>query len=75
MLNVREAWTDERLDDFARNVDQRFDRAESKMEDGFRELRKEMNAMHRAMVQFAAVMIAALVGLIATQLGLILIQV
>jgi len=72
MSNVREAWTDERLDDFARNVNQRFDRVEGKMEDGFRELRKEMNAMHRAMVQVAAVMIAALVGLIATQLGLIL---
>jgi hypothetical protein len=75
MLNMREAWTDERLDDFARNVDKRFDRLESKVEDGFRELRKEMNAMHRMMNQFAVVMIAALVGLIATQLGLIITQI
>ena len=82
MLNVREAWTDERLDDFARNVDQRFDRLETKVEDGFRELRREINevqrtviGMQRTMIQFAAVLIAALVGVIATQLGLILTQV
>jgi hypothetical protein len=81
MYNVRESWTDERLDDFARNVNQRFDRLESKMEDGFRELRAEINSMHRmtmgmqrTMIQFAAVLIAALVGVIATQLGLILTQ-
>jgi hypothetical protein len=82
MLNMREAWTDERLDDFARNVDQRFDRLEGKTEDGFRELRAEIGAMHqmmmgmqRTMIQFAAVLVAALVGVIATQLGLILTQV
>ncbi len=72
---MREAWTDERLDDFARNVDQRFDRLEGKMEDGFRELRKELSAMQRTMIQFAAVLVAALVGVIATQLGLILTQI
>ncbi|HKB50278.1 MAG TPA: hypothetical protein VKC63_02470 [Solirubrobacterales bacterium] len=75
MLDVREAWTDWRLDDFARNVDTRFDRLESKVEDGFRELRQEMSAMQRLMIQFAAVMIAALVGLLATQLGPILTQI
>ena len=74
MLNMRESWTDERLDDLARNVDQRFDRLEGKMEDGFRELRKEISAMQRAMIQSAAVLVAALAGVIATQLGLILTQ-
>lgn len=68
---MREAWTDERLDDFARNVDQRFDRLEGKMEDGFRELRKEMNAMQRSMVQFTGVLIAALIALFSAQIGLI----
>lgn len=50
MLNVREAWTDERLDDFARNVDHRFDRLENtvdelgrRMDDGFRDMRSEMD--------------------------------
>ncbi|MET0306064.1 MAG: hypothetical protein ABW196_07530 [Solirubrobacterales bacterium] len=51
MSNVREAWTDECLDDFGRNVDHRFDRLEKKvdrlsrrMDDGFRDVRTEMNA-------------------------------
>jgi hypothetical protein len=39
MTVVREAWTDERLDDFAKRVDQRFDRVEADL----RELRTEMN--------------------------------
>ncbi len=50
MSSVREAWTDERLDDFGRNVDHRFDRLEKKvdglgrrMDDGFRDMRTEMN--------------------------------
>jgi hypothetical protein len=82
MLNMREAWTDERLDDFARNVDQGFDRLEDKVENGFCELWTEISAMHRMMlevqrtaIQFAVVLIAALVGVIATQLGLILTQI
>ena len=48
---------------------------EKKVEDGFRELRTEMNALQRSMVQFAAVLVAALIGVIATQLGLILTQI
>jgi hypothetical protein len=71
---VKERWTDERLDDFVRNVGQRFDRMEGRMEDGFRELRSELNAMHRSMHHFAVAMFAALVCLIATQLGLVLTQ-
>ena len=47
MLNMREAWTDERLDDFARDVDRRFDRLEGRF-DGLAgkvdELRRETNA-------------------------------
>jgi hypothetical protein len=38
-------------------------------------LRADVSAMQRTMVQLAAVMFAALVGLMATQLGLILTQV
>lgn len=86
MLNMRESWTDERLDDFASNVKQRFDRIERKMDEGFRELRGEMggrldsmdaqlHAMQRSMTQLAFVIIAALAGVIATQLGLILTQI
>jgi hypothetical protein len=56
-------------------VDQRFERLEIRMENGFRELRQELNAMHRSMHQFAMAAIVALAGLIATQLGLILTQI
>ena len=47
MLNMREAWTDERLDDFARSVDARFDRVEARfdrVEGEIRDLLGEMNA-------------------------------
>jgi uncharacterized protein YPO0396 len=40
MLNVREAWTDERLDDLNAKVDDLGRR----MDEGFRDLRGEMNA-------------------------------
>lgn len=40
MLNVREAWTDERLDDLNAKVDGLARR----MDEGFRELRGEMNS-------------------------------
>ena len=84
MLNMREAWTDERFDDFARNVDQRFDsvdqrfdnvdqrfdRLERRVDDGFRELRQEISATKRSMIQFAAALVAAQTGVIATLLAL-----
>lgn len=65
------------------DVDRRFDVVERRMEAGFvrvdtdiRELRTEMNtrfdAMQRTMVQFGGVMIVALIGLVATQVGLFL---
>ena len=40
MYGVRESWTDERLDDFSRHVDQRFDAVDAEIHD----LRTEMNA-------------------------------
>ena len=74
-------WTDERMDDLKAQVDDLGRR----MDAGFREIREEMathqretnarfDSLQRTMIQFAGVMIAALVGLIATQLGLILTQ-
>jgi tetrahydromethanopterin S-methyltransferase subunit G len=32
MLNMRESWTDERLDDFAKHVDHRFDEVDRRFE-------------------------------------------
>lgn len=67
MESVREAWTDERLDDLNHKVDDLGRR----MDDGFRELRGEISALQHTMIQFASVMIAALIGLFGMQLGLI----
>ncbi|HEX2096322.1 MAG TPA: hypothetical protein VHF50_03020 [Solirubrobacterales bacterium] len=68
METVREAWTDERLDDLSKKVDDLGRR----MDEGFRELRGEISAMQRTMIQFAAVLLAAQIGMIASQLSLIL---
>lgn len=82
MDSVREAWTDERLDDLVqhmdegfRQVDSRFDRVErdmrafkSETNARFDRLDARFDSMQRAMFQLSCVMIAALIGLIATQL-------
>jgi hypothetical protein len=81
METMTSGWTDERLDDLK---DQVVDLGR-RLDAGFREIREEMSAhqretntridsLQRTMIQFGGVMIAALVGLIATQLGLILTQ-
>jgi hypothetical protein len=79
MQTMREAWTDERLDDLNRHVEEGFRRidgdlralrVETKTE--LTALRGEMNdrfdAMQRLMIQVGGVIVAALIGLIATQL-------
>jgi hypothetical protein len=82
MEHVREAWTDERLDD----LNQKVDGVARRMDDGFRDLRSEMNSrfnsvdarfdsIQRTMLHgFIAIAAAMLTGfgglaaLIATQL-------
>jgi hypothetical protein len=81
MEMMTSGWTDARMDDLKHQVDD-FGR---RMDAGFREVREVMNthqretnaridSLQRTMIQFGGVMVAALVGLIATQLGLILTQ-
>jgi hypothetical protein len=78
MQTMREAWTDERLDDLNRHVEEGFRRidgdlralrVETKTE--LTALRGEMSerfdAMQRLMIQVGGVIVAALIGLIATQ--------
>jgi hypothetical protein len=45
-----------------------------RMDDEFREVRGEIGALHRTLIQFGAAMIAAFVGLIAAVLGLMATQ-
>lgn len=44
------SWTDERLDDFRKDVDQRFDRVEQRVDALSREMHAEFRAMHRTML-------------------------
>ena len=65
---MRVNWTDDRLDDLSHRMDAGFDRVDADL----RELRGEMNsrfdALQRTLILAAGGVIAALIGLIATQL-------
>jgi hypothetical protein len=71
LMSVRESWTDERLDDLSKKVDQGFARLDAEM----RALNGRFDALQRVLMQigfaFGAAlltMIAALIGTIASQL-------
>ena len=68
MERARATWTDERLDDLARRMDDGFNR----MDADLRAVNARIDALQRTMVQVGGGMIAAFVagflGLIATQL-------
>ena len=55
MESMREAWTDERLDD----LNGRVGELGRRMDEGFKELRVEMSALQRLMIQLTAGIIAA----------------
>ena len=94
---VREAWTDERLDDLNRKVDRGFTELRTEMGDRFDQMEKRserieprvdarfnslearldarfgriderFEALNRTLIGSAAVIVAALLGIIATQL-------
>jgi hypothetical protein len=82
MYNMRESWTDERLDDFAKHVDHRFDEVErrfgevdrrfDKVDAELHRVNDRLDGLHRTLLQIAggtiATLIAGFAGLIATQL-------
>ena len=63
---MRSTWTDSRLDDFAASTDRRFDTLERRMDDGFREVRGEIGALQRSIIQVGGGLIAAQVAMMAT---------
>jgi hypothetical protein len=70
MLNMREAWTDEGLDDLNAKIDDLGKR----MDEGFRDLNGRLDGVQRTMVQFMGVMVAAMASLFAALVGLIVAQ-
>ena len=74
---MREAWTDRRLDslshkigEFERRVDVRFEHIDERfdqLESRFDRFEARFDAYNRATLQMSAVVIAALIGFIATQ--------
>ncbi|MGN6258512.1 MAG: hypothetical protein ACTHN3_12310 [Solirubrobacterales bacterium] len=72
---VREAWTDERLDDLNKKVDDgfakvdaRFERLEARMDAQFGQLNDRFDRMQQTLIGGGVVVIAALMGILATQL-------
>jgi hypothetical protein len=63
-MSVREAWTNERLDDLSKKMDQGFSRLDAEM----RALNGRFDSLQRTLLQVGGVLTAALIGLIATQL-------
>lgn len=56
----RMGWTDERMDDFARHTDQRFDAVDRRLD----QLDDRFAALQRTLVMTSGAIIAALIGLI-----------
>ncbi len=79
---MRSTWTDSRLDDLANRSDRRFDDLEHRMESGFarvdhelREVRGEIGALRRTIIQVGSGVIVAVLALMAALIGLIATQV
>ena len=82
MYKMRESWTDERLDDFAKHVDDRFDGVDHRfdlVDQQFGEVNRRLervesglDSLQRTLLQIAggtiATLIAGFAGIIATQL-------
>ena len=76
MESMRETWTDSRLEEFATKVDHRFDRVDGRLDEGsrrldkidvdLREMRAEIAANSRSMLQFCGVMVATQMATVAT---------
>ncbi len=62
-MSVRESWTDQRLDDLSKKVDQGF----ARLDEDMRALNGRFDSLQRTLLQVGGVMTAALIGLIATQ--------
>jgi tetrahydromethanopterin S-methyltransferase subunit G len=58
MYSMREGWTDARLDDFADNVDKRFDAVDRRLDS----VEGELKALNRTLLQIGGGLIATLIA-------------
>jgi hypothetical protein len=72
---VRETWTDERLDEFAKRMDERFDAVDQRLEGIERHLQRLEEKVERGFAamtsrydRLTGILIIGLLGLIGTQL-------
>jgi hypothetical protein len=78
MEAMRNAWTDERLDDLSRRVDRGFDRVDADLRalkgrlDGFQQT---LDALQRTMLQVGVGLIGALLAVMVTVVGLAITQI
>ncbi len=68
MEAMRNSWTDERLDDMNRRMEDGFRRVDNDIRDLRTEMNSRFDGLQRTLLQTNAVIVAALIGLIATQL-------
>ena len=75
MEPMTKSWTDERLEERFDRIDERFDRLETEIREvrgemraGFARVDASFDALNRTLFQLGGVTIAALLGLVATQL-------
>ena len=72
---MRKSWTDDRLDDFAKNVDRRFDEVDRRLDSVDHELHRvnvRLDGMARTMVQSFTAMTAAIMAGYAATIGLVI---
>jgi tetrahydromethanopterin S-methyltransferase subunit G len=77
MYKMREAWTDERLDDFRDEVNRRFDDVDKrfdKVESELQRVNDRLDGMHRAMAHGIVVIAGAIVASNAAMIGLVVTQ-
>lgn len=53
----------ERVDERFERMDERFERMEHRMDERFERMDQRFDALHRLLIQFAGVLVAALIGL------------
>lgn len=77
MEAMREAWTDERLDDLSRRVDRGFDRVDADLRalnGRFDALQQTLTALQRTMLQVGVGLVGALLAVMVTVVGLAITQ-